>query len=172
MRGNSANTANLRQFAIESANITSDIFTPKIDQSVNVSSASNIFQLKLTDALVSSLTFAKVNGTQKYALACSSFFQLNDYELAFVRGQTIYETTEDAEVVPADEASVERIPLVDLCSLADRWRSHTSVCIGDVKLTEMKRLLQLEGIPSDFVRGSLLIGKRREIRVQKVRCLL
>ena len=88
--------------------------------------------------------------------------------MAFVRGQAVYETRDGEET----DIVLESVPLVDLCGPMDRWRSHDSVCVGDAKLTEMKRLLQLEGIPSDFVRGSLLIGKRREIRVQKVRSCL
>lgn len=49
--------------AIES--MTRDIYTPDVGEVLNVSAAINFYQVKLTDALVSSLKFSKV-GFIKY----------------------------------------------------------------------------------------------------------
>lgn len=58
--GNADSTEALQKFCMETDNITNELFAPNIGETVNVSSATNIFQLKLTDALFSSLDMQKV----------------------------------------------------------------------------------------------------------------
>lgn len=40
---------------------TKEIFTPSVSEVLNVSAATNIYRVKLTDSMVSSLRFSKVN---------------------------------------------------------------------------------------------------------------
>ena len=119
---------------------------------------------------------------------------MNDYELAFIHGVIRYpeSATSSATASPPPEhagdkmemdieekqeeekegdeesSSKNQVPSLDVVSLQHRWKPHPSIVVGDCKLTELKRLLQLESISADFEKGSLIVGDQREIRIQKV----
>jgi hypothetical protein len=87
--------------------------------------------------------------------------------VAFVRGRiTYYREEGDAEI--KEEETSALVPSLDILPPESRWRGHSSVFVGDARLTEMKRVLQSDGVQADFDRGCLVIGEKREFRVQKV----
>ncbi|KAG9288727.1 hypothetical protein G9A89_004346 [Geosiphon pyriformis] len=115
--------------AIES--MTRDIFTPTISEKLNVSAEIKFYSMKLTDALVSSLKFSK----------------LEDYDLAYVTGRIHIPVDSDftlLDVVKTEEAG-----------------SHQPVFVGEVKLTELKRVLQSEGITAEFKGEGVLVCNER-----------
>jgi cleavage and polyadenylation specificity factor subunit 2 len=135
IHGTDESTDNLVQF-VQSNDFTDELFAPKIDESINVSAATNIYQVKLTDQLVSSLIMT----------------QIDDYDMAYVRG-----------IINMDQD----IPSLDIEPLSERWVGHNNVFIGDLRLTELKKVLSKIDIPSEFQSGSLIIGANREIRISK-----
>ncbi len=61
VHGTKESTTRLSEFCLKNEGITNDIFTPTLLERVTVSTATNLFQVVLTDALVSSLKLSTVN---------------------------------------------------------------------------------------------------------------
>jgi len=124
--------ANLSESKIET------ILIPQIDEMVNVSTATNIWQIKLTDNL------------QKTLYPC----KMADYQLSILSGII---RVEDEEAVPT--LVLPSCTSVDHFSQAVWNPDPKTLMIGDIKLTEMKRLLLIEGIAAEFDKqGGLLVG--------------
>ncbi|CAG8506844.1 4095_t:CDS:2, partial [Diversispora eburnea] len=122
--------------AIES--MTRDIYTPEVGEVLNVSAAINFYQVKLTDALVSSLKFSK----------------LDDYNIAFINGKILF---------PPDYS----LPILDVVQTDELNSSnHNPVFVGEVKLTELKRVLQSEGIVAEF-KGEGILVCNEKVAVRK-----
>lgn len=124
--------------------------------------------------------------------------QINDYELAYIHGVIRYPSAVGTSgiITPPPEplsdngdapdggdsgalalatattimTTTSDIPSLDLLPPSDRWtaQQHSALVVGDPKLTELKRQLLVENVPSDFDKGALIVGEQREIRVQKV----
>ena len=117
-----------------------DILIPQLHTNINVSTATNIWQIKLTDNLQKTLRTSK----------------MADYQLAILSGVIHQETEEDA-TIPTLVLPVCRS--VNHFSQPSWNPEEHNLLIGDVKLTEMKRLLQAEGCIAEFDKqGGLLVG--------------
>lgn len=60
IHGSEEATDDLAQYCIETESMTNEVYTPHVSECINVSAATNIYQVKLTDSLVSSLQMASV----------------------------------------------------------------------------------------------------------------
>jgi cleavage and polyadenylation specificity factor subunit 2 len=60
VHGSKEATMQLQEYCINSESITNEVFTPVIDERVAVSNATNLYQVVLTDSLVSSLRLSTV----------------------------------------------------------------------------------------------------------------
>ncbi|KAI7862820.1 beta-lactamase-like protein [Spinellus fusiger] len=138
IHGTKASTDDLAQACQSMDHFTKEIFTPSVGEVLNVSAATNIYRVKLTDALVSSLQFSK----------------LDDYELARVSGRIHF---------PEDSTT----PSLDVSVSGEPTKWEPSVFVGDVRLTEFKRLLQAEGISAEF-KGEGMLVCNDQLAVRKV----
>ncbi|KAI9487623.1 MAG: beta-lactamase-like protein [Benjaminiella poitrasii] len=107
---------------------TKEIFTPSVGEVLNVSAATNIYRVKLTDSMVSSLQFSK----------------LDDYELARVVGRIHFP---DDSTTPSLDIAMHEGPI--------GW--DPSVFVGDVRLSEFRKVLQAEGIQAEFKGEGILV---------------
>jgi cleavage and polyadenylation specificity factor subunit 2 len=117
-------------FCQSTQGFTEDVVAAKLNETINVSMAANIYQLKLTDALVSSLKMVK----------------LGDYELAYVDGVIrLAPEGGDAllDITTAQDASAGTI-------------QKPSVIIGDLRLNEFRKRLRRAGVKADFQKGVLV----------------
>ncbi|KAI8820645.1 beta-lactamase-like protein [Fimicolochytrium jonesii] len=159
VRGSEESTQNLESYCLEAENLTNDVYSPHVGECINVSAATNIYQVRLTDSLVSSLKMT----------------ELADYQLAYVSGLVRFPETEvgvgssGSEAMEIDIPSNARpaslgIPVLDVMP-ADMQQHHRPVIVGDVKLSEFRRLLQNEGLSTEFVSGVLMVrsaGKEKD----------
>lgn len=60
--------------------VTSDVFTPRIGEIIDVSTKQNMFELTLSDSLFKSI----------------DFFKKGDYEIAYVSGKLLYDPEYDS----------------------------------------------------------------------------
>jgi cleavage and polyadenylation specificity factor subunit 2 len=128
---------------------TKEIFTPSIGEVLNVSAATNIYRVRLTDGLVNSLFFSK----------------LDDYELARVSGRIHFQ--EDSTTPSLDV--VEDVPSSDVEHMQlQKKKMEPSIFVGDIRLTEFKRVLQAEGISAEFKNEGMLVCNDQVV-VRKVR---
>ncbi|CAG8667410.1 18459_t:CDS:10 [Dentiscutata erythropus] len=122
-------TNDFAQSCLAIRSMTRDIYTPDVGEVLNVSAAINFYQVKLTDALVSSLKLSK----------------LEDYDIAFVNGKISF---------PPDSS----LPVLDVVPIEELSSgTHNPVFVGEVKLTELKRVLQSEGITAEFKDEGVLV---------------
>jgi len=81
---------------------------------------------------------------------------MDDYELAFIQGQ-----------IELNDQNPN--PLLDIIPPEDKNKNNSyipSIIIGDLKLSEFKKLLQHEGYNAEFIPSGLLVNET--ILIQKV----
>ncbi|RKO87450.1 beta-lactamase-like protein [Blyttiomyces helicus] len=151
IHGSEESTQDLANYCLQSENFTSEVFCPAVGECINVSAATNIYQVKLTDSLVSSLSMAHID----------------DYELAYVSGvirdpscaappSASSTTPSTLPTAPRAAPALSNLPILDILPL-DRQAAHQPVIVGDLKLFEFRRLLTAEGFVSEFVKGALVV---------------
>ncbi|KAJ3343248.1 hypothetical protein HDU93_009232 [Gonapodya sp. JEL0774] len=142
VRGPPTATEALSAFCLSSPSLTNEVVAPRVGETVNVSTARNMYQIKLTDQLVSSLRMAR----------------LGDYQLAFVDGVIRF---------PAEGGD----PILDLPpadgpgSLASL--QQPSIIVGDMKLSKFRDVLAAEGIRSEFAEGGVLVCNGGTVAIRK-----
>ncbi|EPZ32528.1 Beta-Casp domain-containing protein [Rozella allomycis CSF55] len=124
-------TTALAQYCNFSNDITNDVISPKLLEVVNVSSNTNIYQIKLTDAILSSLQFEK----------------LASYELSFINGIVGKKSEEDTSTVPTLDIISDQSKVADV---------RQPIFIGDVKLSEFRKLCNQSGLMTQFYKGDLV----------------
>ncbi|KAJ1658834.1 hypothetical protein IWQ61_001983 [Dispira simplex] len=128
VQGNQDATNYLAQTCLINDQITDDVFTPNLDETLSVASGSMTVQVTMTDALLSSLNFSTAG----------------DYQFAHVTGQFLSldpETRPSLDALPVDQSRP--------------W--HRPVFIGNAKLTVIRRLLEREGYTTDFREEGVLV---------------
>ncbi|CAI2180410.1 19114_t:CDS:2 [Funneliformis geosporum] len=118
--------------------MTRDIYTPDVGELLNVSEAINFYQVKLTDSLVSSLRLSK----------------LEDYDISFISGKIH---------LPPDSS----FPILDVMPIEEYAASDNPVFVGEIKLTELKRVIQSEGITAEF-KGEGVLVCNEKVAIRKV----
>ncbi|KAG4098147.1 Metallo-hydrolase/oxidoreductase [Neocallimastix lanati (nom. inval.)] len=137
IHGNEEQTLHLQEFC--KSVISNGVEAPHVGECINVSAATNIYQIKLTDTLVNSLEMSR----------------MDDYELAFIQGQ-----------IELNDQNPN--PLLDIIPPEDKNKNNSyipSIIIGDLKLSEFKKLLQHEGYNAEFIPSGLLVNET--ILIQK-----
>ncbi|CAG8467764.1 8313_t:CDS:10 [Paraglomus occultum] len=138
-------TSDFAQNCLVIESTTRDIYTPAVGEVLNVSAAINFYQVKLTDALVSSLKFSR--------FGFITYQKLDEYDLAYITGMIH---------LPPDSS----VPVLDLVSADESTGGHLPVFIGEIKLTELKRVLQAEGIIAEF-KGEGVLVCNEKVAVRK-----
>ncbi|XP_059082157.1 cleavage and polyadenylation specificity factor subunit 2-like [Tigriopus californicus] len=121
-----------------------NIYTPKNGETVDATTESYIYQVRLPESLVSRLSFSKGK----------------DGLLAWVDGKISFNQEEIADVQSEDAEEVKKKPaiptLVPLCE--GDISGHPSVFVNELKLSDFKIVLTKSGISSEFAGGVLFCG--------------
>ncbi|KAI8841317.1 beta-lactamase-like protein [Chytridium lagenaria] len=137
--------------------LTNDVFCPKKDEWINVSIATNVYQIKLTDSLVTSLNMEKVDD---YEIAyISGFIKMADTAPAVLKENE--DNDMDMDKKPSSVSS--NIPTLDLLPM-EYHLSRVPVIVGDVRLSEFRRAVVDQGFDAEFVAGTLLVNKSVVVR--------
>ncbi|XP_066244891.1 probable cleavage and polyadenylation specificity factor subunit 2 [Euwallacea similis] len=143
VHGTPENTEIIAKHCRENINVR--VFTPQRGEVVDATSETHIYQVRLTDALVSQLDFLKAR----------------DAEVAFISSQiAVRESQADAqrpsledddamEIVPDEDT---RVLTLEPCSEAD---NHEPVFVNELKLYDFKQVLARANISSEFSGGVL-----------------
>jgi len=130
------------------------VYTPVQGEHVDATSETHIYQVKLRDALVSSLQFSKAR----------------DAELAWVDGQLSMrqeksrlgtleegevEDDEDMETNQEKEEPMDSVPVLEQLPLLE-IPGHTAVFINEPRLSDFKQILTKSGIQAEFAGGVLV----------------
>ncbi|KAI8811110.1 hypothetical protein BJ742DRAFT_884961 [Cladochytrium replicatum] len=152
IHGSAESTDSLARHCAEAENITNEIYIPPVGESINVSAVTNSYHIKLTDSLVGSLNFT----------------QFMEYELAYVSGiirTNDSDTKEDSSdsaatpmegvvesSTPAASSTLSRqnvLPVLEMLP-PERRPAHRPLLVGDIQLSEFRKVLTEHGIPSRF----------------------
>ncbi|KAL4134914.1 hypothetical protein QTP88_006598 [Uroleucon formosanum] len=141
VRGNPYSTKVVYNFA--KVFIDGKVFTPRIGQCLNVTTESHIYQVRLTDALLSKINFKKgPNGDLAYM---NAKLKLNSRD----------------NVMEVDNIVSEKMPRIDdqiftLEPLADHEiHPRKTVFINRLKLSDFKQILSKNNIPCELSKGVL-----------------
>jgi cleavage and polyadenylation specificity factor subunit 2 len=151
VHGSSKDTDHLAHHCYEHQSLTNDIYAPSIGQCLDVSSATNLFKITLTDPLVTSLNIAK----------------FGDYELSYISGVVKREkipTVPDENDENVEDLENAEDKLVLDVAPSESIRFHKPVMIGDLKLSEFRTLLLSRGFSAEFVSGALIVNGRVIVR--------
>ncbi|CAI6363223.1 unnamed protein product [Macrosiphum euphorbiae] len=143
VRGNPYSTKVVYNFA--KVFIDGQVFTPRIGQCINVTTESHIYQVRLTDALLSKIHFKKgPNG-----------------DLAYVDAKLKLNSRDTVMEVDKDNVISENIPRIDdqiftLEPLANHEiHPRKTVFINRLKLSDFKQILSKNNIPCELSEGVL-----------------
>ncbi|XP_035684217.1 cleavage and polyadenylation specificity factor subunit 2-like [Branchiostoma floridae] len=164
VHGNSESTLLLAEVCRSTAGMVQEkVFTPRLNETVDATMESHIYQVKLKDSLVSSL----------------QFYKARDTELAWVDGQLdlttpatdtsalleegeVQEMEEEEEqkkkgksAKAAAEESRETVPTLEALPIS-QIPGHEAVFINKPRLSDIKQVLQKEGIQAEFSGGVLI----------------
>ena len=128
--------------------VAEKVLIPRAGHPVDATTESHIYQVRLRDSLVSSLTFSKGR----------------DAEVAWLDGVVVMASDQRPSdvTVPADAAAMETddaaddeaIPTLELLP-ADKAPRHNTVFINELRLSDFKQALVRLGISSEFSGGVL-----------------
>jgi Cft2 family RNA processing exonuclease len=110
------------------------VLTPDILESIDVTSDTNMYRIRLSEALLNTLTFQRVG----------------QYELTYVDGRV-----SGGEL--GSDLTLNPLP-------ADDVSGHRAVFVGDARLVELKRILIAEGFDADLSSGVLVCGGKVMVR--------
>lgn len=137
------------------------IFTPSRGDLVDATSETHIYQIRLTDALVSSMKMQKAKDTEVAWLDAVATLRSKAPDTV---------ATEEMEVDEQQPTGIgERLLTLEPIPLTD-VNPHDSVFINELKLSDLKQILTKHGIDSEFAGGVLwccgrtIAVKRQESR--------
>lgn len=170
IHGDTESTEDLIDFCASDGTIAEalvDVNSPSVGERVDVTSERNIFQLKLTDSLVSSLKFSEVHG---YSIAWVNGVVANPDDDAGADGDGAMDIV--PAVLPDDPGPVdmeEDTPDIGIPMLTNPTKKdlagHSAVFIGDVRLSNLKDVLAQNGIYSYFSGGALICEDTVAVRL-------
>lgn len=146
VRGSPANTEAVATHC--RTNIGARTFTPRKGEVVDATTESHIYQVRLTEALVSKLNFQKGR----------------DSEVAWIDGQIATRTkqfeVDEAAAMDVDRVIPEPTRVLTLEPLDDP-PAHQSVFLNELKLSDFKQILNKHNISSEFSGGVLMCAGDR-----------
>ncbi|KAI9228777.1 MAG: beta-lactamase-like protein [Piptocephalis tieghemiana] len=136
-------TTSMRDSCLALSAFTRDVQMPQEGLTLNVSSSTNIYRLRLGDQLISSLNFQI----------------LGDYELARVRGFLI-PILQSLKDTPLSRPHSSHLPGQSL--------KERTTLVGEVRLPELRRLIQASGLQADFRGEGVLVCTPGGVTIRKM----
>ncbi|RWS18002.1 cleavage and polyadenylation specificity factor subunit 2-like protein [Dinothrombium tinctorium] len=169
VRGSPEATKSLADYCKSVGAVSNKLFTPNLYETVDATTESHIYQVKLKDSLVSSLTFSQAK---------------DGAELAWVEAEI--EMPEEESLLPQKETNklaVEYKPDIEMkeegkkestggrellptlrplppCQLP----SHLTIFVNELKLSDFKQVLMKNGVQAEFSGGVLYCNNQVAVR--------
>ncbi|XP_063705620.1 probable cleavage and polyadenylation specificity factor subunit 2 [Culicoides brevitarsis] len=134
-------------------NIGARVFTPNRGDTVDATTESYIYQVRLTEALVSQLKFQKGRDAEVAWIDGQISIRTKQFEQENSEGKENTPMDTDQVIVKDDEQ--ERILALEPLSDDTKIAPHNSVFINELKLVDFKQVLNRNNIPSEFINGVL-----------------
>merc|ERR1712029_42726 len=139
----------------DTASQTKRVFTPRTGEVVDATTETHIYQVRLTDTLLSKLNFQSGKDNSL---------------LAWVDGYISYERADKTDIVMDDgdteegtkEAAVPTLEPVPEHSIT----GHTALFVNELKLSDFKMVLSKHHISSEFQGGVLFCGSNSQVALR------
>ena len=172
-----------------------DVHMPAVGETVLVTSARDIYRIRLRDALVSSLQFSKVDGHEVAWLqgVCSMGESGSDgagedepmeTDVSSTTTATTTTTAADAgtdatlagkkggdgsaaaggAIAPVSAAEVSVLPSLEPIPAGSEGPGHSTVFVGDMRLSDFKNVLVKAGFTAEFSSGVLVCNETVAVR--------
>jgi cleavage and polyadenylation specificity factor subunit 2 len=142
IHGNEKSTREMMEYCQNQKIVQGRIFTPNLNEFVNATLETQIYNVKLKDELVSSLKFQKVK----------------DYELAWVdaviRYNSVNENAESSSSLQQQQNLEMGLSLHPLGK--ESMKEHKTVFVNEPKLSDLKQIFMQSSIQAEFHGGVLV----------------
>ncbi len=144
IHGNEKSTTEMLEYCQNQKIVQNRIFTPKLNELVNATLETQIYNVKLKDELVSSLKFQKIK----------------DYELAWVDAVIKYNSPSESletgqSTEPNNQQNIEMgLSLHPLSK--ENMKEHKTVFVNEPKLSDLKQVFMHNSIQAEFHGGVLV----------------
>lgn len=170
VHGTAEATEHLAEYCKESSSIqVNQVFTPHCGETVDSTGERYIYQVKLRDALVSSLQFSRardaelawvdgqlhINASESHVGLVLEDGELRDEE----EGQEKMETNQSG----SKEEPMDTVPVLEQLPIS-QITGHTSVYINEPRLSDFKQVLNKAGIQAEFAGGVLICNNVVAVR--------
>lgn len=151
VRGNPTNTELVAEHCRQ--NIGARVFTPNRGETVDATTESYIYQVRLTEALVNQLKFQKGRDAEVAWIDGQISFRTKQFELENPENNQENTPMETDQITTVDEK--ERVLALEPLSDDIKITPHNSVFINELKLVDFKQVLMRNNISAEFVNGVL-----------------
>ncbi|XP_043473723.1 probable cleavage and polyadenylation specificity factor subunit 2 [Leptopilina heterotoma] len=125
--------------AKQAENVGARVFTPSRGEIIDATTETHIYQVRLTDALVSGLIFSKAKGDTEVAWVDA---------MITARNQICQDAVSNGEVNSEQILTLEPLPLNEV-------PGHQTTFINELKLADFRQVLNKHNIPSEISGGVL-----------------
>ncbi|XP_065053263.1 cleavage and polyadenylation specificity factor subunit 2-like [Rhopilema esculentum] len=153
VHGTEKATEHLLEYCKKNLGMTSGtVFAPRIGETIDATRESHIYQVKLKDSLVSSLSFA----------------QTREAELAWVDGRLVIERSKidarsDEKMETDDDHRRDVVPVLEQLP-SEEVPGHRSVFVDEPRLSDFKQVLTKAGFQAEFAGGVLVCNNIIAVR--------
>jgi len=164
VRGQKSSLDALRDFCAEVIGGENNIFVPKNGEEVDATTERFIYQVRLRDSLVSTLSFSKAKDGQLAWL--DGVIKMTEDERIDIMPNTEETEAEDKEEDSTEKEAKPVIPVLN--SMPDSLlKGHTTNFVNELKLSDFKLVLTKNGIPSEFQQGNLMCGHHSNVQLRR-----
>lgn len=150
VRGSPKNTEVVAEHCRQ--NIGARVFTPAKGETIDATTESHIYQVRLTEALVSNLKFQKAKDTEVAWINGIITVRTKQFESQQNEENMETDQTEQDVVVEPESTKILTLEPID----EDDMPSHDAVFINELKLSDFKQILSRNNIQSEFSDGVLM----------------
>ncbi|RWS25149.1 cleavage and polyadenylation specificity factor subunit 2-like protein [Leptotrombidium deliense] len=163
VRGSSDSIKGLADYCKSAGSVSNKLFTPSMYEIVDATTESHIYQVKLKDSLVSSLSFSQAKDGAELAWV-EAEIEMPEEESLLPQKETAENKT-DVEMKDNDDSSGGRDLLPTLRPLpATQLPSHYTIFINELKLSDFKQVLMKSGVQAEFSGGVLYCNNQVAVR--------
>lgn len=134
-------------------NIGARVFTPNRGETVDATTESHIYQVRLTEALVSQLKFQKGRDAEVAWIDGQISIRTKQFEQENTNNQE--NTPMETDQVTITNEEQERVLALEPISDETTIAPHNSVFINELKLVDFKQVLMRNNISAEFINGIL-----------------
>ncbi|XP_078355385.1 cleavage and polyadenylation specificity factor subunit 2-like [Oculina patagonica] len=169
VHGKADATEHLADYCRQNSSIqVNQVFTPRCGETVDSTGERYIYQVKLRDALVSSLQFSRARDAELAWVDGQLHMNASETHVGLVlEDGELREEDEGHEKMETDQSGKEEpmdtVPVLEQLSLSE-ITGHTSVYINEPRLSDFKQVLNKAGIQAEFAGGVLICNNVVAVR--------